>query len=516
MKGLRIVAILSVLLLFGQVCVSQKPALPFVKNEVLVKFEASLNPELTKPIHEGFGAFTTEVLGDLGWQRVVLPEGLSVQEALARYREHEAVIAVQPNFYYSIQQTPNDPMFPNAGMYGLGLISAPQAWNITTGSASVVVANVDTGMRYTHEDLAANMWTNPGEIPGNGIDDDGNGFIDDYYGYDFRFDHGDPLDQHGHGTHVGGTIGAVGNNGVGVVGVNWNVSLMAIKIFSQAANDTTSAMLINSYNYIRMMKERGVNIRVANHSYSGCPEACGYDQATKDAIDALGEAGVLNVFAAGNNNRNTDLLPAYPGSYSSPGILNVAATTSTDARAGFSNWGLRTVDIAAPGAGILSTTNGSDSSYGPSSGTSMAAPHVAGAAALLASHHPHLSAASLKATILNTVDPIKSLNGLIRTGGRLNVHAAIQNPTVCEFVPAFTEMMVPTKGGVFSLDVTAAQNCDFSAVSSEKWLSMIDNGRLSGTSKVLFRVTVNPTVTRMGTIRVAGQDIVIRQSRTGK
>ena len=139
-------------------------------------------------------------------------------------------------------------------MYGMAKISAPQAWDLTTGSSTVVIANIDTGCKYTHEDLAANMWTNPGEIPNNGIDDDGNGFVDDYYGYDFFFNDPDPLDENGHGTHTTGILGAVGNNSLGVVGVNWNVRIMSIKIYNSIGFGTTSAMLINAYNYVRMMK----------------------------------------------------------------------------------------------------------------------------------------------------------------------------------------------------------------------------------------------------------------------
>src|SRR6185369_14617368 len=172
---------------------------------------------------------------------------------------------------------------------------------------------------------------------------------DDVHGYDFRFNDPDPWDEHGHGTHTAGTIGAVGNNSLGVVGVNWTVSIMPIKVYSAAANDSTSAMLINAYNYVRMMKNRGVNIRVTNNSYGDCPEACGYDQATKDAIDALGDAGVLNVFAAGNANTNIDNSPFYPASYTSPSIIAVAASELNDNRASFSNYGPTTVDLAAPG-----------------------------------------------------------------------------------------------------------------------------------------------------------------------
>lgn len=488
----------------------------FVPNEILVKFDVLSEAALSRSVFEGFGAEFVEKLGDLGWHRVKLPGGMSVHDAETRFRRHPSVLAVQPNYFYSLLTTPNDPQYPTPGMWGLPKISAPDAWKLTTGSSEVVVAVIDTGMRLTHEDLAANLWINPDEIPGNGIDDDGNGFIDDVHGWDFRFDDNDPSDQHGHGTHVAGTIGAVGNNGIGTVGVNWNVRLMPIKIYSQAANDTTSAMLINAYNYVRIMKLRGVNIRVTNNSYGGCNEACGFDQATKDAIDALGDAGVLNIFAAGNNNRNTDEMPFYPGSYDSPSILNVANSTSADVRASTSNFGVATVDLAAPGSAILSTTNGSDSSYGGSSGTSMAAPHVAGAAALLAAHRPDLSAASLKATLMNTVDELPAWQGLVRTGGRLNVFAAMQSPTVCTFVPETESIFVPTKGGVFTINVEAPPNCDHTVRASRHWIQTISPRNLSGSGPVQFRVTVNNTRVRSGELLVGGVPVVITQSRGGK
>jgi subtilisin family serine protease len=272
-------------------------------------------------------------------------------------------------------------------------------------------------------------------------------------------------------------------------------------------------MLINAYNYVRMMKLRGVNIRVTNNSYGGCLEACGYDQATKDALDAMGDAGILNVFAAGNDARNTDINPAYPASYTSPSIISVANSTSTDTRNGGSNWGVVTVDLAAPGTGIRSTTNGSNSSYGFSSGTSMASPHVAGAAALLSGLNPGLSVASLKATILNNVDALPSWNGVVKTGGRLNVAAALQNQTVCSFNLAQTAMTVPTKGGYFSVNVTAPANCDYSVKSNVNWIKVATADAMSGNGTVTFRVTLNPTITRNGTITIGGQTFTVTQSR---
>ncbi|HEX8246735.1 MAG TPA: S8 family peptidase, partial [Pyrinomonadaceae bacterium] len=392
-----------VLVLFSQTVFAQYNSRIYADGELLVKFKNGTVSASAASANSQFGARVVEEFPDLGWQRVKLPAGLSVETAVARYANLADVEYVQPNYLYHLQATPNDPQFNSAGMYGLTKISAPQAWDLTTGSANVVVANIDTGINYNHEDLAANMWTNPGETNGNNIDDDGNGFVDDYYGYDFFFSDANPQDENGHGTHTAGTIGAVGNNNVGVVGINWNVRLMAIKIYNSTGFGTTSAMLINAYNYVRLMKNRGVNIRVTNNSYGGCDEACAYDQATKDALDALGNAGILNVFAAGNNGRNVETEAFYPASYTSPSILAVANSTSTDTRAGSSNYGPISVDLAAPGTGILSThTN--VSGYASLTGTSMASPHAAGAAALLAARNPNLSPASLKATLMNTVD----------------------------------------------------------------------------------------------------------------
>lgn len=487
----------------------------YAKDEVLVKIDPRVPAPENDALHGRFRAKHVTSLGDTGWQLVKLRNGLDPETAVKEYTQHGSIIAAQPNFYYRLSATPNDPQYTNSGLYGLQRISAPAAWDITTGSHQVIVANIDTGMRLTHEDLAPNLWTNPGEIAGNGIDDDGNGFIDDVHGWDFRFNDSDPSDQHGHGTHVGGTIGAAGNNGIGVVGVNWNVRIMAIKIYSASGGDTTSAMLINAYNYVRMMKERGINIRISNNSYGGCQEACFYDQATKDAIDALGNAGVLNVFAAGNSGMNIDNTPFYPGSYNSPSILNVASSTSTDERSGFSNYGAASVDLAAPGSGIYSTTFGSVSSYGFNSGTSMAAPHVSGAAALLAAHNPQLSPASLKATLMNSVDILPAWNGVVKTGGRLNVQRALQEQTVCTYELSTSSVNVPTKGGAFVVSVTAPPNCDHEAKTDNKWLKVISPKVASGSREVLIWVSVNTAISRTGSVEIGGKTITFLQSRSG-
>lgn len=482
----------------------------YVKDELLVKFNGGTTSNSAVAANRAMNAIVLETLGDLGWQRVRLPDGLSVNDAIGQYSKIDGVESAQPNFYYHLLLTPNDPDFSALGMYGLNMISAPSAWDLTTGSSSVVVADIDTGMLYTHQDLAANAWINAGEnATPNGVDDDGNGFIDDIRGWDFFYNDSNPIDDAGgHGTHTAGTIGAAGNNALNVVGVNWNVTIMPIKIYSPNGSDSTSAMLVNAYNYVWMMKQRGVNIRVTNNSYGGCNEACGYDQATKEALDAMGNAGILNVFAAGNSNSDNDVTPFYPASYTSPSVIAVASSTSADAKSGFSSYGLTSVDLAAPGSGILSTYTAFPTYV--LSGTSMATPHVAGAAALLSAYNPSLSVASLKATLMNTVDQKAVWNGLIKTGGRLNVDRALRNQTVCTFP---TAMNVPTKGGVFTLNLNPGQNCDYSINSASNWIKIIGNNQFSGSGSVTFRVTVNPTITRVGTLKIGEQSFTVTQSR---
>jgi subtilisin family serine protease len=491
---------------------AQKRPLNYVSDEVLVKFRPGQSKSNKTAAAARFRSTLAEDLGSVGWTRMKLPAGRSVDDALAAFRRMPDVETVQPNYIYRLQATPNDARW--GSLYGMSMISAPAAWDIAVGDSSVVVADIDTGFDYTHEDLAANAWFNSGEIPNNGIDDDGNGFIDDYYGYDFRYNDPDPMDENGHGTHTAGTIGAVGNNALGVVGVAWHVKIMGIKIYSAWADDTTSAMLVNAYNYVRMMKDRGVNIRVTNNSYGGCPEACADDLAVKEGIDRMGDAGILNVFAAGNAWTNNDTDPFFPASFDSPSIVSVGGSDQSDNR--IYNYGATTVDIAAPGSIVLSTVPAAlqPQKYWNLSGTSMSSPHVAGAAALLAMYDPALSAASIKATLINTADVLLQFTGFNRANGRLNVARALQNQTVCSFSLSQNSLTAPTKGGVFTVNVTAAgQNCDYGARSDVKWLKVVGQDSFTGNGTVTFRVTVNPTITRNAVLTIAGQPFTVTQSR---
>lgn len=511
----RVMKPIALLMLCFSTLAITASALPYSSDkyaggELLVKFRSGADSARSTALLQRLSSSVVEKLGSGEWHRIRVSDGMTVEQAMAEFSKSSEIVAVQPNFLYYLQLTPNDAQFANSGLYGLARIAAPTAWDLTTGSSAVVVANIDTGMRMTHEDLAANIWVNSGEIAANNVDDDGNGFIDDVNGWDFFFNDSNPADEHGHGTHTGGTIGAVGNNLVGVVGVNWNVKIMPIKIYNNTGNGSTSAMLINAYNYVRMMKERGVNIRVTNNSYGGCDEACAYDQATKDALDALGDAGVLNVFAAGNNGTNNDVQPFYPASYTSSHIISVANSNSTDGRNAGSCFGVNSVDLAAPGSGIFSTMIGSNSAYGNMTGTSMASPHVAGAAALLFAHNPALSVSSAKATLLNTVDPVAAWSGFVRTGGRLNVNSALRNQTVCSYP---TSIPVKTKGGYYEIAINPGLNCDYSVKSASNWIKVLETGENSGSGSIKFRVGVNPTISRTGTLKIGGQQVSVIQAR---
>lgn len=339
----------------------------------------------------------------------------SLKEVAEVYAAHPDVEYVEPNYIYHLDLQPNDPQY--ADLWGLKKIAAPIAWNSTTGSVTVVVAVIDTGVDYTHLDLAANMWKNPGEFNRTpGIDDDGNGIVDDIYGacWTPSARNGNPMDTHGHGTHVAGTIGAVGNNAIGIAGVNWTVKIMALKFFDDNGDGNTSdAVLALEY-----AVAKGASL--TNNSWGGGD----YNQSLKNAIDQAGSAGLVFVAAAGNDyGRDTDSDPHYPSSYNCTSIISVASSTLEDMPSYFTNFGPTTVDLAAPGSYIYSTLPGN--SFGTYSGTSMAAPHVAGVAALVLAKTPGLSPENLKNRILANVDVLPQWSGKTVTGGRLNAAKAL-------------------------------------------------------------------------------------------
>ncbi len=290
---------------------------------------------------------TLSNLGEYKYVHIV-DKSKTTKELMEEFKGKKGVVEVYPNYIVKAFLLPNDAKYPQ--QWAMTKISAPQAWDVFTGSSEVVVAVIDTGVDYNHEDIKANMWTNPYEIPDNGVDDDLNGFVDDYYGADFVNKDGDPMDDSGHGTHVAGIIGAVGNNSLGIAGVSWTVKIMALKALD-AGGAGDIASIIDALNYVLDMKRKGINIVAVNASY-GC-EGCS-PMPDRDLIAALGKEGIIFVTAAGNSGNNNDVTPTYPASYDLENIISVAAVDQNDNLASFSNYGPISVDIAAPGVDIIS------------------------------------------------------------------------------------------------------------------------------------------------------------------
>jgi subtilisin family serine protease len=330
----------------------------------------------------------------------------AVPQAVQMLANHPAVEYAEPNYTIRPAVVPNDERYFT--LWGMPIIGAPLAWNVTTGSSGVLVAVVDTGIDISHPDLAPNIWTNADEIPNDGLDNDGNGYVDDVNGWDYwNDDNGvfDPVDGDRHGTHVAGTIGAVGNNGIGVAGVNWTTRILPLKFIGPEIGRTLDAVRAIQY-----ASEKGARVFNASFVMSF------FSQSLMDAIE---DSGVIFVAADGNDGANTDVTPNYPSGFNLPNIISVAATRSDESLAPFSNYGATSVDLGAPGALVHSTVPGNG--YDGLTGTSMAAPHVAGAAALIYSRFPNLTVSEVKDRILASVDPLSSLAGKTLTGGRLNV-----------------------------------------------------------------------------------------------
>lgn len=392
--------------------------------------------------------------GAMGMQ-VVHVTDTSLKNAMKVYENNPDVLYVEPDYKISLSPVeksassgpgqasystasgwPDDPGFSlqwglentgQAPFYGKpgADISAKTAWGATTGSSTVTIALIDTGVDYNHPDLAANIWKNSGEYL-NGADDDGNGYIDDIRGWNFVSKNNDPMDDNGHGTHCAGTLAAIGNNGIGTAGVGWNLKIMPLKFLDSKGNGYTS----DAISAILYATQKGIPI--ISCSFSGPGES----QALKEVIDS---SSALFICAAGNSGASSDISPQYPAAYPSSQIISVAASTSSDTLASFSNYGTSSVDLAAPGETIYSTTRAGGYSY--LSGTSMAVPYVTGTAALLKTLNPSLTTAQIKSRILGSVDIIPALSGKVATGGRLNAAKALGISTPA---PTPTYTPVPT------------------------------------------------------------------------
>ncbi len=371
-------------------------------------------------------------------QLIHLNRSLSVEEAVRRAKEDPRVEFAEPDYFvYAMETIPDDPFFnvlwglSNAGCsicdpgFQTPNIDATRAWDITTGSDDVVAVVLDTGVNLQHEDLAANAWVNPGEIPGNGLDDDGNGFVDDINGWNF-FDGTnqvfDPATELSHGTHVAGSIGAVGNNGKGVTGVAWHVKIMSLKFLGGTQGKGKTSNAVSGIEYAIAMRNRGINVRVINASWGGGSDS----QALRQAISDANAAGILFVCAAGNSGNNIDDSPDFPASYAAdlPNAVSVAAVGQGGSLASFSNFGHNSVSLAAPGVSIYSTIPGG---YNQLSGTSMSTPYVSGIAVLLWSQDPSLTPAQVKQRIVDTSEPLPSLVSILARSGRASAYDALIN-----------------------------------------------------------------------------------------
>lgn len=419
-------------------------AVHFVPNELLIKFKKDILPKGRAQALAALEGYVTEHIVTNAMQHIGDNDGiylihtpLSVLDARSKIKGGSLEIEyAEPNYIYQ-RCIVNDTYYKNGSLWGMyGSATDPlnqygsgagKAWaNGHTGSSSVYVGVIDEGAMFNHEDLSGQFWTNPFDTPNDGIDNDGNGYIDDVHGWDFFNNDNTTFDGLGddHGTHVSGTIGAKGGNRKGVDGVNWNVTLISAKFLG--SNGGTLANAIKAVDYITDLKTaHGLNIVATNNSWSGG----GFSQGLQDAITRAGAANILFIAAAGNNTTDTENNPSYPSGYDNDNIIAVASIDAAGGLSYFSNYAVTRVDIGAPGSGIYSTLpttgrSGSNkiiSGYGSYSGTSMATPHVTGAAALYASTHPGATAAEIKAAILNSAISTPSLTGKCVTGGRLNI-----------------------------------------------------------------------------------------------
>ena len=406
------------------------------RPEVLVKFKTGLSLEQLEELSAQFNDRIEDRIENApGWAAIDDLDDANAAATVAQYRALPQVEYAEENFEIKIPDAvdnalepllPNDPQFndqwalANSGQRGgtQGAdISATLAWATTTGTRDVVVAVLDSGVDYRHEDLEPNMWTRPASI--DPYEDADLGIVDDVYGFNAIENASDPMDEHGHGTHCAGIIGAEGQNGIGISGVNWQVRIMPLK-FMNAGGYGTTKDAIEAINYVINRKQAGVNVRIISASWGSTQKS----RALEDVIRKAYENDILFVAAAGNASVDNDRSPHYPSSYNVPNVVSVAALDRNDQLASFSNYGVKSVAVAAPGVDILSTWLGN--AYEEKSGTSMATPVVSGVAALILAEHPRMSVDDLRRKLLASTDPIVALKGKTVTGGRINASKALE------------------------------------------------------------------------------------------
>ncbi|WP_128575154.1 S8 family serine peptidase [Microcystis panniformis] len=485
---------------------------PHAPNQLILKFKQGIASTQVAQFKSLFGAVSTQTIKLTGAEIWKLSGSLSVEKILKQYRSNPIFEYIEPDYILTKGTItpkatfPNDPSFNQLwGLHNTGQsggtpdadIDAPEAWDIQTGNPNLVIGVIDTGVDYNHPDLAGNIWTNPGEIANDGIDNDGNGYVDDIRGWDFAYNDNNPSDVDGHGTHVSGTIAGKGNNGVGVTGVAWNAKIMPLKFL----DDTGSGTLSNAIKAINYATAKGV--KLTNNSWGGG----GYSQALYDAINAAGQAGALFIAAAGNSSANADINPMYPAAYNLDNIVSVASTTRTDALSSFSNYGLTSVDLGAPGSDIYSLAPGGG--YATLSGTSMASPHVAGAAALLWSQNPTWTAQQVKNALMNTGDPLASLAGKTVSGKRLNVFNALAGANLPSVTVSVSPASVQEDGTTNLVYTFTRTNLNLSSPLTVNFgASGIANAAPVGSDPADYNVltgsgvTFNPT-TKLGTVNFA-------------
>lgn len=389
---------------------------PHQKDSLLIRFHEGTTDAVKQMIFDQIGA-TPYRSFSLVKDSYALKLGtkMDLRTALTTALANVEVMNAEPNYLYSIFKDSNDPRYLSHELWGLEKIGCPASWDTVTDS-SVIVAVMDTGVQVDHPDLAANLWVNEAEQNGiEGVDDDGNGYVDDIHGYNFADNTGEMEDEHGHGTHVAGTIGAVGDNGVGVVGVCWKVRIMALRISTAETHEITDEAIFAAIEYACKNGAKVVNMSFGGGAPSAMHQA---------AIYLSGFQKVLFVAAAGNETNDNDANPVYPASYALDNIISVAASDENDALADFSNFGLTTVDVMAPGVDILSASIEDESGYQEMSGTSMATPHVVGVAALLYQLHPTTTPQYIISQLIHNVDVVPDSKTL--SGGRINLQKTIQ------------------------------------------------------------------------------------------